>query len=32
LPKSTKMDSDQHYKCFRCLYGRDDDDDDSDSD
>ena len=23
LPKSTKTDTDQHYRCFHCLYGSD---------
>jgi hypothetical protein len=30
LPKNTKTGTDAHYRCFHCLYGKDDDDDDSD--
>jgi hypothetical protein len=26
LPKSTKLDTDYHYRCSVCLYGKDDDD------
>ena len=25
LPKSTRLSSDSHYRCFTCLYGTDDD-------
>ena len=31
LPRDTKTGTDPHYRCFRCLYGSDEDDDDSDS-
>jgi hypothetical protein len=24
LPKSTRVSSDSHYRCFKCLYGTDD--------
>jgi hypothetical protein len=27
LPKNTRLDTDPHYRCFRCLYGSDEDDD-----
>ena len=26
LPKKTKLGTDPHYRCFRCLYGSDVDD------
>ena len=26
LPKKTKLGSDPHYRCFTCLYGKDEDD------
>ena len=27
LPKGTKMGTDLHYRCFKCLYGEGDEDD-----
>jgi hypothetical protein len=27
LPKKTTLGTDSHYRCFNCLYGRDDDED-----
>jgi hypothetical protein len=27
LPKKTTLGTDSHYRCFACLYGRDDDED-----
>ena len=30
LPRGTKTGTDSHYRCFHCLYGKDDEDDDSD--
>ena len=26
LPKNTKRDTDDHYRCFKCLYGTADED------
>ena len=30
LPKQTALDTDQHYRCWSCLYGKQIDDEDED--